>query len=64
MEHQYQYLDIKIPVKEPENGLLDVVKIIRPSWDKDQLDIKVMHPIYYTHKYNTLRYTRISPEII
>ena len=41
MDSQYQYLDIKIPTKEPESGLVDVVNSVRPSWDKDELDLKV-----------------------
>ena len=38
---EYQYLDIQIPVEEPENGLLKVTKVIRPSWKDDDLEIKV-----------------------
>ena len=38
---EYQYLDIQIPVEEPEHGLLKVTKMIRPSWKDDDLEIKV-----------------------
>ena len=39
---QYQKLDVKIPVKEPKDGLLEVVKILRPSWTQDDIqEIKV-----------------------
>lgn len=38
----YQKLDVKIPVKEPKDGLLEVVKILRPSWTLEDIqDIKV-----------------------
>ena len=39
---QYQKLDVQIPVKDPNNGLLEVVKILRPSWAPEDIqDIKV-----------------------
>ena len=43
----YQNLDIKLAIEDAEISLMEIIKILRPSWTRDEMDMRVSTGIYF-----------------
>ncbi len=54
-ENKVQFLDLNVSTEDPEASAYQVLQIVRPEWNKEDIEIKVI-----LHK-DSVMYTKLLP---